>query len=563
MAMGKSFRVSGVVDRRQGYSLLIEQRGKSEGLLVYSNNSVARLTSVQLQEVRGEYEQLCDGYAVLGNVSQLEGGGGGGLHHLLVATQILSVGRLGQSEVYRVTQVRSLSLRGQPGDSEKVAEVVRLLAGGSAYFSWASHGQPVDLSRRAGGPGEGPELGFLWSRLLHLPYSRAGVADWLVRLIMGSVEIRTVYVGATQLRAALISRLSGGRAGTRYNSRGLDDEGNTANFVETEQLLLTDSAASSFVQVRGSVPLFWEQPGLNVGSHKVKMSRGPDLTQAAFDRHFDGLSRDYSGVIILNLLGVNLVGSKEGEANLSNAYQEQQRSSRYHGGKIKHVLWDFHAEGGSKNLEKLWSKIKDDVETFGHFSTVKSSVQTGVIRTNCMDCLDRSNATQAWIAGRMLDSQLAALGIELKETTAGRLSDMYGQMWLSNGNSLSKIYAGTAALSQGGSKLLDGARSAARTIQNNLLDKHKQEAFDLILLGAGRQTDFRDRARLLLPRELLHGNISSLLEVLSNDNNLRSPALPAAECVSAVERLHRGGASEGRGRELQHQRWQTLQVCRI
>ena len=100
---------------------------------------------------------------------------------------------------------------------------------------------------------------------------------------------------------------------------------------------------------------------------------------------------------------------------------------------------------------------------------------------------------------------------ELKESTAGRLSDMFSQMWLSNGNSLSKIYAGTGALSQGGSKLLDGARSAARTIQNNLLDKHKQEAFDLILLGAGRQTDFRDRARLLLPRELYHGN-SSLIK---------------------------------------------------
>ena len=61
---------------------------------------------------------------------------------------------------------------------------------------------------------------------------------------------------------------------------------------------------------------------------------------------------------------------------------------------------------------------------------------------------------------------------------------------------------------QGGSKLLDGARSVSRTIQNNLLDEHKQEAIDLILLGAGRQTDFRDRARLLLPRELFQGNIS-------------------------------------------------------
>jgi len=32
----------------------------------------------------------------------------------------------------------------------------------------------------------------------------------------------------------LISRRSRKRAGTRYNARGLDDEGNVANFCETE-----------------------------------------------------------------------------------------------------------------------------------------------------------------------------------------------------------------------------------------------------------------------------------------------------------------------------------------
>jgi len=32
----------------------------------------------------------------------------------------------------------------------------------------------------------------------------------------------------------LISRRSRKRAGTRYNARGGDDEGNVANFVETE-----------------------------------------------------------------------------------------------------------------------------------------------------------------------------------------------------------------------------------------------------------------------------------------------------------------------------------------
>ena len=42
---------------------------------------------------------------------------------------------------------------------------------------------------------------------------------------------------------------------------------------------------SSFVQIRGSVPLFWEQPGVNVGSHKIKMARGPELSNTAFDLH--------------------------------------------------------------------------------------------------------------------------------------------------------------------------------------------------------------------------------------------------------------------------------------
>ncbi len=61
----------------------------------------------------------------------------------------------------------------------------------------------------------------------------------------------------------------------------------------------------------------------------------------------------------------------------------------------------------------------------------------------------------------------------------------------------SKIYAGTGALNQGGSKILDGARSAARTIQNNLLDKDKQEAFDLLLCGTGLDSIF------VLPSNLL------------------------------------------------------------
>jgi hypothetical protein len=59
----------------------------------------------------------------------------------------------------------------------------------------------------------------------------------------------------------LISRRSRYRAGTRYKRRGLDEEGKCANYVETEQVIAMREHQVSFVQVRGSVPLYWSQPG--------------------------------------------------------------------------------------------------------------------------------------------------------------------------------------------------------------------------------------------------------------------------------------------------------------
>ena len=45
----------------------------------------------------------------------------------------------------------------------------------------------------------------------------------------------------------------------RFCVRGVDDDGHVANFAETEQLVTLDKSCTSFVQIRGSVPLFWDQ----------------------------------------------------------------------------------------------------------------------------------------------------------------------------------------------------------------------------------------------------------------------------------------------------------------
>ena len=69
----------------------------------------------------------------------------------------------------------------------------------------------------------------------------------------------------------LISRLSCRRAGTRFNSRGMDDDGHVANFVETETVIWDPyhdtqnvSLGFSYCQIRGSIPSKFVLPGCSL-----------------------------------------------------------------------------------------------------------------------------------------------------------------------------------------------------------------------------------------------------------------------------------------------------------
>lgn len=58
-----------------------------------------------------------------------------------------------------------------------------------------------------------------------------------IPLIQGFVSTATIPLPHLQemITLAVISRLSSRRAGTRFNSRGVDEDGNTANFVEVSR----------------------------------------------------------------------------------------------------------------------------------------------------------------------------------------------------------------------------------------------------------------------------------------------------------------------------------------
>ncbi|XP_043511286.1 synaptojanin-1 [Frieseomelitta varia] len=522
MAMGKGFRVYEKLKPPSPHSLILEQRNRKETVL-FESQAVAVLSAEETETLKGKYTKLLDAYGCVG-VLQLNAGENT-LLYLVLVTGCFSVGKIGESEVFRITQTHFVPLHYTQSNEDRVSEVRKVLNSGTFYFSWSANQEPLDitLSAQRRCKSTTTDNRFFWNRMLHIHLLRYGVdtSHWLLKAMCGSVEIRTVYVGHRQARAVLMSRLSCERAGTRFNVRGTNDDGHVANFVETEQVIYLDNEITSYVQTRGSVPLFWEQPGIQVGSHKVKISRGFEASAPAFNRHLNMIKERYGQQVIVNLLGSSLIGSKEGEAMLSQLFQTHHNMSEHTD--VPHILFDYHQEcrgGNMKNLSKLKAKVDKYLESFSLFYAAGNTVileQTGTIRTNCLDCLDRTNCVQTFFALEILGKQLGLLKLLEKQQMVSRFEEVFRQMWINNGNEVSKIYAGTGAI-QGSSKLMDGARSAARTIQNNLLDSSKQEAIDILLLGSTLNTELADRARLLLPSNMLHAPPSVLREMCKRYN---------------------------------------------
>ncbi|XP_015607429.1 synaptojanin-1 [Cephus cinctus] len=523
MAMGKGFRVYEKLKPPSPHSLILEQRNRKDTVL-FESQAVAVLSAQETESLKAQYTKLLDAYGCLG-VLQLNAGENT-LLYLVLVTGCFSVGKIGESEIFRITQTHFVPLHYTQSNEDRVSEVRKVLNSGTFYFVWSAGQQEaldITLSAQRQCKSNTTDNRFFWNRMLHIHLLRYGVntSHWLLKAMCGSIEIRTVYVGHRQARAVVVSRLSCERAGTRFNVRGSNDDGHVANFVETEQVIYLDNEVTSYVQTRGSVPLFWEQPGVQVGSHKVKISRGFETSAPAFDRHLTMIKKRYGQQVIVNLLGSSLIGNKEGEAMLSQLFQTHHNLSQHKD--VPHILFDYHQEcrgGNTKNLSKLKAKVEKYLESFSLFYAIGNNViheQKGTLRTNCLDCLDRTNCVQTFFALEILGKQLALLKLLEKQQMVSRFEEVFRQMWINNGNEVSKIYAGTGAI-QGSSKLMDGARSAARTIQNNLLDSSKQEAIDILLLGSTLNTELADRARLLLPSNMLHAPPSVLREMCKRYN---------------------------------------------
>ncbi|KIJ68632.1 hypothetical protein HYDPIDRAFT_24893 [Hydnomerulius pinastri MD-312] len=348
---------------------------------------------------------------------------------------------------------------------------------------------------------------FLQSRLIDTDIAQ-DLSPYILPVIYGTFDIRTVYIHGHRIQLCLISRRSRYRAGTRYFRRGVDHEGHVANFNETEQLLLVEERAAgrisnvedfshklSFVQIRGSVPVFWAE----VNTLRYK----PDLQVMDLQDTVDAMRLHLQEQV--SLYGeqslVNLVNQKGYEQPVKEAYEHTfSQGTQMEIPEVKYQYFDFHNECKHMRWDRisvLLEKLQEDLERQGYFHLDTSrpdpvKTQQGVVRTNCMDNLDRTNVVQAALAKWTLSHQLKLLGVlaegeELEDFPA--LSRDFREMWADHADMIAKAYAGSGALKTDFTRtnkrtkigaLEDGYKGMMRYVRNNYFDGARQDGFDLV-----------------------------------------------------------------------------------
>ncbi|GJE87726.1 SacI homology domain-containing protein [Phanerochaete sordida] len=346
---------------------------------------------------------------------------------------------------------------------------------------------------------------FLQSRLIDVTYSNGdqNLSPYILPVIYGTFDIRPARVNGHHIRLCLMSRRSRYRAGTRYFRRGIDHEGHVANFVETEQILFVDepsqdggdetSVQLSFVQIRGSVPLFWAE--INTLRYKpdLQIMSLQDTLEAA-KKHFEEQVTTYGETSL-----VSLVNHKGHEQPVKEAYEQTVRE-QLNLPQVRYQYFDFHNECKNMRWDRisvLIDQMEDDLTRQGYFHLDSRKpepvqVQKGTVRTNCMDNLDRTNVAQAAFAKWTLNRQLRVLGILNEQETIDSYEELikdFREMWADHANEISIAYSGTGALKTDFTRtgkrtrlglLEDGYKSIMRYLKNNFFDGARQDAFDLM-----------------------------------------------------------------------------------
>lgn len=104
------------------------------------------------------------------------------------------------------------------------------------------------------------ERKYLWNQNMLLMFTHYRLPScWRIPIIQGHVKELYCENNYFSFYYCAISRRSKYMSGTRFNSRGIDQNFNASNFVETQEIFVCHNYLFSHVSIRGSAPIFWTQ----------------------------------------------------------------------------------------------------------------------------------------------------------------------------------------------------------------------------------------------------------------------------------------------------------------
>jgi phosphatidylinositol 4-phosphatase len=374
-------------------------------------------------------------------------------------------GKMYEHSVYEVSKVEVIRIKDVSGDSHsgRIAGLKSFFSLSGIYFSAFPLYQTISMKKN-------DDVDFLFN---HLPLSRLDkhvtrdAEPFSLKCIQGYFGVDRVY----PLELRLISRRSWRRTGARFFSRGSNAQGYVSNFVETEQIVYSEDKTIGYLQIRGSIPLLW--------THTVSREYNPPIIIGEMEilqKADQILEKKYKDTVYLNL-----IRNYGYEKILFESYERELVRNN-----IKHINFDFFKAGiieGGSAVNELVAAVHETLESFGYFT--RDGFQSGVVRTNCLDCLDRTNASQYVIGSVLIEKQLAHFDPVDREAVYGKLR----MLWHSNGNSLSMQYSGTHAIKGGyvrdgrhtlREKATDFCRSLKRYVVNRLCHGQLQTIYDIL-----------------------------------------------------------------------------------
>lgn len=470
-------------------------------LTVVSDHGLDTPDAVKAYIHARKLQHIASGVALIGFIRFTLG------HYVLVVTARAKVAVLGPHVVYdlRESLLHYMGVKPKsalPRDEIKYRDMFRGHDLSTGYF----YSHTLDLTRRL--PALMTTVGlprrdkYMWNtHLVGSLESNSATRPLVVTIIRGSVMQRLLDLSPQhRVSVILIARCSKRYAGARYLKRGVNDDGHVANHVEVEQIVCDELSLSldrcrgvfaSFVQVRGSVPIYW--------GHENTLKPKPPMTFDRVDnnfvatkKHFADLMSDFgSPVFILNLLKKE--ERKPREVLLSAKYREALHSITRGMSKpedhIRYVEFDFRNQ-----TRVVWNELtgiaEDVLATTGFFACSSRRVerwQRGVLRSNCVDCVDRTNYGQFFIGLHVFSHQLVSARIMPEAAGIAKVKELREElldMYMSLGDKIGRQYGGSHTVSAGlfaRGLGWDKIMSFKRFYINQFEDAERQRAMNLFL----------------------------------------------------------------------------------